>query len=65
MTTRRARITKDLARTIATATNFRQGVTWEGVRDHVDLYTGGDLDSFQLAMLTDWVWAQRREGEPE
>lgn len=39
-------------RAVAQSLNFKD---WAAVRDHCDGVTGGDLDSFRLDMLTDWV----------
>ena len=44
--------TKELAKTIAAKAYPLQD--WEKIRDIADQYTGGELDCFQLDMLTDW-----------
>lgn len=48
------RITKELAREIAPDLRGLS-LPWEQVRDHVDLCTAGECDSWQLDTLTDWV----------
>jgi hypothetical protein len=45
--------TKELAREIATKIDGNH--PWKTIRDVLDGQTGGELDCFQLDMLTDWV----------
>lgn len=47
-------INKELAKSIA-ETWKRDAASWDALRDHVDSATAGDLDCFQLDMLTDWT----------
>jgi hypothetical protein len=47
---------KKLAANIARTYPFKEFDERE-IRDHVDLETGGELDCFQLDLLTDWVMA--------
>ena len=45
--------TKALAKKIAQRKSLPR--SWSALRDLVDQVTGGDLDGFQLDLLTDWV----------
>ena len=49
--------TKALARKIAEAKGLP--VAWDDLRDYVDIKTGGELDWFQLDLLTEWVHEAR------
>lgn len=37
------------------AFSARYDFTWDQMRDHCDRESAGDLDCFQLDMLTDWA----------
>jgi len=47
------KISKELAAKIAK--HCLPTDSWDEIREYVDTYSGGDLDTFQLDMLTDWV----------
>lgn len=57
------KVTKELAKRIAP--NLQHGAYWSECRDDVDFATGGELDGFQLDMLTDWAVETRRQNQPD
>lgn len=48
------KITKALARRIARRYPFKE-LIWAEVRDQCDFATAGELDAFQLDLLSGWV----------
>jgi hypothetical protein len=50
--------TKRLSEADRIASHVRQPMSWERLRDYVDLQTGGELGCIELDILTDMVEAR-------